>query len=148
MSKHPRTTTLDSLRAEFREPFEELLRCCPYMMPWETWRSPGRQLHLYNKGPTVTRARPWQSAHNWGMAADCVLDPDVVVDLPTRVHKGRSYPSLWDTSSQDLRDMWIEYGKTAERLGLVWGGRWGRIVNGLGFDPPHVEHPAWKELTR
>jgi hypothetical protein len=146
MSKHPRCKDVERLRAEFQPVLVELLRRCPWMQPWETWRSPGRQLMLFNKGPTVTKARPWQSAHNWGMAADCVLDPAVVVDLPTRIYKGKAWPSLWDTSRQDLRDLWIEYGEQAEALGLVWGGRWGTIINGIGFDPPHVEHPAWKSL--
>lgn len=147
MSNHRRTTDLDSLRPEMRTKVRELLRRCPWMQVWEAHRSPGRQLYLHSKGSTVTRALPWQSAHNWGMAVDCVLDPGVVVDLPTRVYKGKTFPSLWDTSRQDLRDLWTEYGEQAEALGLTWGGRWGRIVNGLGFDPPHVEHPGWKALT-
>ena len=146
MSKHPRTNTLDGLRAEFREPYAELLRRCPYMQPWETHRSPGRQLYLFNKGPHVTKARPWQSPHNYGAAGDSVLDPDVVVDLPQREHNGKLWPSLWDTSRADLVDLWREYGEQAEALGLVWGGRWAPIDGrtGLGFDFPHVEHPDWR----
>lgn len=147
MSRHTRCKDVERLRAEFRRPYEELLRRCPYMMTWETWRSPGRQLMLFNKGPHVTKARPWQSSHNWAAGADSVLNPDVVVDLPTRIHNGKEWPSLWDTSTQDLRDLWMEYGEQAEALGLVWGGRWGNIVNGLGFDPPHVEHPDWRSLV-
>lgn len=51
---------------------------------FEAYRSPGRQRYLYRKGRfgpfkskrIVTRAKPWWSFHQYGMAADIVLrDP-------------------------------------------------------------------------
>lgn len=39
---------------------------------FETYRSPMRQMELYEQTPRVTKAGPWQSAHQYGMAVDFV----------------------------------------------------------------------------
>lgn len=46
--------------------------------PFETYRSPERQLELYSQGRDtpgrkVTNAKPWQSFHQYGLAVDLVF---------------------------------------------------------------------------
>lgn len=76
----------------------------------EGWRSPERQALLAERGPMVTRAGPWQSYHQWGLAADCAF-----------LREGRLVISE--------RDPWAKrgyalFGQLAEQHGLTWGGRW------------------------
>lgn len=42
-----------------------------FMRPFETWRHPSRQLYLLEEMRT-TRARPFESAHQFGLAVDFV----------------------------------------------------------------------------
>lgn len=51
----------------------------------ETVRPPERQAELYAQGRTrpgriVTHARPWESAHQWGLAADTAPIPDTAAN--------------------------------------------------------------------
>lgn len=76
----------------------------------EGWRSPQRQALLAARGAAVTQAGPWQSYHQWGLAADCAF-----------VRDGRLVVSE--------RDPWARrgyalFGEVAEHMGLTWGGRW------------------------
>jgi len=147
MSKFPRSDNIEELNPEFRRKLKDVLARCPWMQVWEAGRSNERQQYLYDKGG-VTKAKAGQSAHNYFAAADLVLDPRYV-KLPTRTHKGKEYPSLWDTSSPEVRALWFLYGQTAEEFGLVWGGRFGKLdENGMGFDPPHVELKDWRKLRK
>lgn len=41
-------------------------------VPFETYRHPARQRMLFNNGKGVTRAKQYQSAHQFGMAVDYV----------------------------------------------------------------------------
>jgi len=115
------TATDRYLHPEFRKllgRFEQLLRAkglhvritCGY-------RSLEEQARLYRQRPRVTRARPGQSPHNWGLAADfCFEGP-------------QPYAGDWET-----------FGRLAKEAGLAWGGGW------LVFkDRPHVELPNWKQ---
>lgn len=76
---------------------------------------------MYAKGRTdgskvkVTNARGGQSAHNFGMGVDLMF-----------VNGGFKGP-------------WDEFGREAEALGLVWGGRW------KSKDLNHVERPNWRK---
>jgi hypothetical protein len=88
---------------------------------FETARSPERQAHLYaigrdpqtpGYGRTVTRAMPYQSAHQYGQA----------VDLAFRV-SGR-----W-TWEEPVRGQWDRMGARAKQAGLVT----------LSFEKPHVQ---------
>lgn len=116
------------------------------MQVWETHRAPGRQQHLFTKG--VTKARPWQSPHNHGLAADIVFDPKQV-DLPTRPAGGKEWPDLWCRDREDLRELWRRYGESAKSHGLVWGGDWGPLdEHGLGWDLPHIELANWPNYKR
>lgn len=76
----------------------------------EGYRSPERQSILAAKGSSVTMAGAWQSYHQYGLAADCAF-----------LRNGKlliSEKDPWAMRGYQL------YGQVAERLGLVWGGRW------------------------
>ena len=76
----------------------------------EGWRSPQRQALLAARGPAVTQAGPWQSYHQWGLAADCAFLRD-----------GRLLISERDPWA---RQGYALFGQVAEQMGLTWGGRW------------------------
>lgn len=86
------------------------------------YRSIAEQDDLYAQGRTrpgkrVTCARGGQSWHNYGLAIDVVFIRDGKAD--------------WDGP-------WEEIGRIGESLGLIWGGRFKRLV-----DRPHFEwHPG------
>lgn len=76
-------------------------------------------------GPIVTRAKPGDSIHHYGLASDCCFvgpDPYCVKD-------------------KDGEFLWEEYGRLSQAHGLTWGADW----NGNGikekqdFDRPHIE---------
>lgn len=88
----------------------------------EGWRSPERQAELQALGPTVTRAGPFESQHQWGLAADCAF-----------LRQGRIVISEKDPWAMTA---YAQYGEIAQELGLTWGGAW-RNLRDLG----HVELP-------
>ena len=69
----------------------------------------------------VTNALPGSSAHNYGLAIDCV---------PLRAGK-----ALW-TDKTALTQM----GQLGEGAGLEWSGRWTRFK-----ETAHFQHPDWRE---
>jgi peptidoglycan L-alanyl-D-glutamate endopeptidase CwlK len=86
----------------------------------EGYRSPQRQAALAAMGPAVTRAGPYESWHQYGLAADCAF-----------LRGGKVVISE--------RDPWAmrgytAYGEVARSLGLTWGGNW-RSIKDYG----HVE---------
>ena len=79
------------------------------------------QQALYDKGRTtpgkpVTKARPGDSYHQYGLAFDVV--PNAYKNLPE-----------WNPTGP----AWKTIGEIGESLGLTWGGRW------LSPDEPHFE---------
>lgn len=93
----------------------------------EGWRSDVRQAKLYAQGrtmpgPRVTNAKPGQTPHTDGMAADYVP----VVD-GRRTYK---VSAIW----------WAKFGMCARKAELDWGGFWKRFV-----DRPHVQAKSWKQ---
>lgn len=90
------------------------------MVLLEGWRSPQRQAALAALGPSVTRAGPNQSLHQFGLAADCAFLRDGKVVISER--------DPW--AMQGYR----AYGEVARSLGLTWGGDW-RSLRDYG----HVE---------
>lgn len=73
----------DHLHPTFRERLAALLagltaEGLPFLL-FEGYRSPARQAFFYGKGrqgdhsPRVTNAKPWQSFHQYGLAADLAL---------------------------------------------------------------------------
>lgn len=118
------------LKAEFRSDIEKLLGESPY-----TWlvtfgfRSLAEQLTLYNSykngGPKA--APPGQSAHNFGLAVDVVLDGDP--DKP-------GIQPTWDTKLAGWA--WL-FAKVAAHP---------RLKSGVTFgDGGHIERYKWKNHT-
>lgn len=92
-------------------------------------RTDAQQRQLYAQGRTapgviVTHAQTASdSAHGRGAACD-------------------AYPFAGGKLVLDTKDpRWKQFGEAAEAWGLVWGGRWTRLV-----DYPHVEVPGWRSL--
>jgi len=78
----------------------EKLRICIY----ETYRSQGRQLDLFNQGKTKLSTN---GMHHFGVATDIVFLNE------------KSQPS-WDGKYN-----WKRLGEIGKSLGLTWGGDWG-----------------------
>jgi len=101
-----------------------------HVMVTEAYRSPARQEHLYEQGRVrpgkkVTKAKAWQSFHNYSLAVDiCFVDP-----------KGRPYwpekdDSLWDR----VDDIFEQHG-----------------FESIGFERPHHQISAgmtWREAYK
>jgi len=91
-----------------------------------TLRTMDEQAKLYAQGrtlpgPQVTKAKPGQSPHNYGMAFDICFD-------------GKApYPPESDPR-------WAALGKIGKLFGLAWGGEFKSIM-----DRPHFERPDWKK---
>jgi peptidoglycan LD-endopeptidase CwlK len=98
------------------------------MVLLEGYRSPQRQAALAAMGPAVTRAGPFESYHQFGLAADCAFlrDGHIVI----------SEKDSWAATAYQ------HYGRVAKSLGLVWGGDWQRLRD-LG----HVELQRPRRLT-
>lgn len=113
------------LHPMMREAAAEVIRQCeaealPFKI-FEAWRSPQRQAALYaqgrsaNKpGPILTRAQPWQSYHQFGLAADFVL-----------VVNGK-----WDW---DASGIFTHYWERLTQIGELYG------LEGLSFEKPHLQ---------
>lgn len=86
----------------------------------EGYRSPQRQAALAALGPSVTRAGPYESYHQHGLAADCAFLRDGKVVISER--------DPWAMQG------YAAYGAVARSLGLTWGGDW-RSLKDYG----HVE---------
>lgn len=83
--------------------------------PFETYRSPMRQLQLYESVPQVTKAQPWQSAHQFGLAVDFV--PFI--------------NGMWSWADHEPWDVLARHAlKHGLRVPIAW-------------DKAHVEHPAF-----
>ena len=87
----------------------------------EGYRSPQRQDELAQSGRNVTQARGGQSKHQYGLAVDLAPMQDGKVVL--------SEQDPWALAAYQAM------GEEAEKLGLIWGGRW------TFRDYGHVESP-------
>jgi peptidoglycan L-alanyl-D-glutamate endopeptidase CwlK len=87
----------------------------------EGYRSPERQDSLASIGANVTRARAYQSQHQYGLALDAapVMNGQLVI----------SERDPWAMQAYQV------FGEEAEKAGLVWGGRW------TFRDYGHIESP-------
>ena len=131
-----RIDTVDLLDPTFRQRLlvlMHLLEGTPagILRIYESSRAPSRQAALYARGRdpsapdygrTVTRAQPWQSAHQWGLAVDLVPLLDGVWSWDSR------YEQAWTTMAA-----------TAPQLGLEC----------LSFERPHVQLAGfdWRKLA-
>lgn len=73
----------------------------------------------------VTKAGPGQSAHNYGLAVDCV---PMIAGKP-----------VWDSK----HPAWQTYGRLVREAGMVWAGDWRRFR-----EYPHAQAPGfnWREM--
>jgi peptidoglycan L-alanyl-D-glutamate endopeptidase CwlK len=125
------------LRPDFRAVYVDLIEECARLgiplQPFETARSPGRQSELYMRGRdpgagdygrTVTRAKAYESAHQFGLGADSVF----------RLANG-----VW-TWDEPEAGMWDTYTRLARARGLET----------LSFERPHVQIAGfdWRKLPR
>ena len=88
----------------------------------EGYRSPERQAALAALGPSVTRAGPFESYHQHGLAADCAFLRAGKVVISER--------DPWAMRGYAL------YGEVARSLGLTWGGDW--------RSPKDYGHVEWR----
>lgn len=89
---------------------------------FETFRSPRRQQTLYNQGrtttgPIITQARPWQSWHQYGLAADVAF------------FERNAWHWEFDPS---------KIARYFEGLNITWGGP---------KDGPHFQHAPLPKIT-
>ncbi len=122
---HPnfRDRDLAHLHPAFRRAAQAVLHCCaeeqlPFRI-FEGFRSPLRQMFLYSQGRTrpgfkVTNARPWNSYHQYGLAADFVLN--------------LNGQWSWDASGEKTR-CWTRLHQIAQAQGL----------EPLSFEMPHLQ---------
>ncbi len=143
MSAGERHNDLDSLVPIFRHAIEWLeFRMAEeglHFVRWETGRHNIRQALLFHRG--TTKAKPGDSPHNHGLAADYVLDTNKVGVRSREWPKGsgKSYPDAWDYHSPNAADQWRRFGELVKSIGLEWGGDFQTI-----YDPPHVQMPHWR----
>lgn len=106
-----------------RNAMEEVLRECeaealPFKV-FEAYRYPQRQSRLYQQGrgtpgPVVTRAKPWESYHQYGLACDFVLF----------INGGWS----WDAAGA-----FAQHWTRLTEIGQMYG------LEGLSFEKPHLQ---------
>lgn len=99
---------------------------------FETFRTPMRQKDLFAKG--VSKTGPFQSAHQFGLAADFVpfLSPEEARALSERIGE-RVFPGWNWHSSHDYSFL----AASAKRFEMAVPILWDRV---------HVEHPDWPKL--
>ncbi len=130
-----RFNSFDHLAPEFRRRLERLMTLLGaeniLLAPFETIRAPSRQDELYARGRdpalsdygrTVTRARRYQSAHQFGVACDLVF-----------------FVGAHWTWEEPEPGQWSRLRHLAGECGL----------ESLSFEQPHVqiENFSWKNLT-
>lgn len=126
---------LDALHPIMKIPVRKLIAATaahPFMLgglsasfyPFEGFRHPLRQHYLVTETKN-TKAGPWESAHQYGLAVDFAV---LVVD-------DDSTDTLWSWSAQAP---WGELKRLASVEGLTVPIAW---------DQGHVQHPIFKTLT-
>lgn len=97
---------------------------------WDQGRTkPGPDVSVLRpKGRIVTKARPGQSAHNYGMAIDVV---PIVGGKP-----------LWKFDARRPGPVWALVGRLGQDAGLEWfGDPLSEFIEGC-----HFQHPNWKSM--
>ncbi len=98
---------------------EAALRRDTCFLAFETFRDPEQQLLMLLRG--VSKAGPFESAHQFGLAVDFV--PFIAGEW------------CWNVGD----DYWSTLQREAEAFGLACPIKWDRA---------HVEHPAWAKVRR
>lgn len=102
-------------------------------VPFEGYRSGARQRALLAEG--VTKAKPYASAHWFGLAVDFVADRKTDIPLAERTKELKHYPA-WYWPPAD-HDDWRVLGEAAAAMGLKRHIKW---------DKPHVESPIFEAM--
>ncbi|MEO0785743.1 MAG: glycoside hydrolase family 19 protein [Pseudomonadota bacterium] len=127
----------NELHLVFLERVRELLDKCRRrnlrFRLFEAYRQPDRQADLFNSGRNVTKADAWQSMHNYGLAADIILNVQGV--------------NPWETGRVGRHDYmrdWLAMRDIAQKCGL----KVLKTRDGRDYDYPHVQFPdkSWKVL--
>lgn len=87
------------------------------------YRSPEEQDLLFNQRPRVTKAKGWQSIHNYGLAFDIVI-------LYDKDNNGTFEAASWDVNDVNF----LSVVKYFQLKGWEWGGAWKSFP-----DPPHFQ---------
>lgn len=130
----------NELHMAFLERIQALLEKCKRnglsFRLFEAYRQPSRQAELYNSsryGRRITNADAWQSIHNYGFAADIILNVKNV--------------NPWETGKVggvDYMKQWLKMRDFARGLGL----KTLTDSSGADWDLPHVQMPdmTWRAL--
>ena len=133
----------DNIHPKARGPFmrleEELLRMymagsIPYWFrAFEGYRSPLNQNNAFERG--ASKAKAWQSAHQYGLAVDFVPyvqpgDGAATAKPQPHPHQGRW---AWDVPAA----AWDLFDRAVTQSGLL---------RPIPWDRPHVEHTLWREI--
>lgn len=94
------------------------------LQPFEGFRSLAHQQEALRRG--VSKAPPWSSAHQYGLAVDYV---------PLRDY-GDPRSWFWPNADDPI---WALLGEQAVNCGLI---------RNISWDKPHVEHPIWNSIRR
>ena len=99
---------------------------------FETFRDPKRQADLIKR--KVSKAGPWQSAHQFGLAVDLVpyLSPEEAIALGEYIGE-RVLPGWSWWSGHD----YVYLADSARKFGLAAPIKW---------DPCHIEHPRFESV--
>lgn len=131
-----RSTSLKDLRVDFAARVGEGLRLCMtrgvLVRVYCTLRNAEAQQEEFDKGrrtpgPIVTQALPWQSAHQFGLAAD--MAPYVLLESSADMVKYNTKkldwdPFEWRDGARVLDRAWQAMRDSFKAAGLEWAGDW------------------------
>ena len=135
---HPKIRPL--LLQKYKEANNKLGKGCRLRFSY-VYRSPEEQEELFKKRPVVTKARAWQSIHNYSLAFDVVLLYDKDGD-------GKFEEVSWDMKRDEDKDGiadWLEVTKVFTEAGFTNGF----ISNGKKWDFPHFQMDfglTWRQM--
>lgn len=98
---------------------------------FETLRLAARQADAFARG--TSKAGPWESAHNVGLAIDCV--PYLTAQQAAKYRPGGSSIPGWYWPASYHED-WHMLTSVYERHEL----------DTIDWDKPHGQHPLWKKI--
>lgn len=130
----------DFLREKYIEANNKLGKGCRLRFSY-VYRSPEEQEEIFKKRPIVTKARAWQSIHNYALAFDVVLLYDKDGD-------GKFEEVSWDMKRDQDKDGiadWLEITKVFLDAGFTNGF----ISKGKKWDFPHFQMDfglSWKQM--
>lgn len=100
-----------------------------WFKPFEGYRSPQRQNELLKKG--TTKARAFESAHQYGLAVDFV--PFIVRAIPRESLTSATTQGTWSWDIPTTE--WDEFDRVVMKHDLF---------RPIAWDRPHVEHRLWR----